>query len=192
MLDAMAEVPRERFLPKALRGVAYADEDLPLPDGGWLIEPVVLARLIQAAGVREADVVLVIGCSTGYAGVGAIPLAATVILVQPEAAARADREAAGRARGRQRRSGGQRGSGRRPSEPGALRRRLSRGLGRRVPPSLFEQIGETGRIVAVVDDGRIGKATLFTKLHGVVGQRELFDAQIPPCPGLVASPGFAF
>ena len=61
-----------------------------------------------------------------------------------------------------------------------------------VPPSLFEQIGETGRIVAVLDDGRIGKATLFTKLHGVVGQREMFDAQIPPCPRLVASPGFVF
>ena len=30
---------RERFLLKALRGVAYADEDLPLPGGGWLIEP---------------------------------------------------------------------------------------------------------------------------------------------------------
>ena len=83
VLDAMAEIPRERFLPKALRGVAYADEDLPLPDGGWLIEPLVLARLIQAAGVREADVVLVVGCSTGYAGVVLARLAATVILVEP-------------------------------------------------------------------------------------------------------------
>ena len=46
----MGEVPRERFLPKLLRGVAYADEDLLLPGGGHLIEPLVLARLIQAAG----------------------------------------------------------------------------------------------------------------------------------------------
>ena len=48
LLDAMREVPRERFLPKHLRGVAYADEDLPLPGGGHLIEPLALARLIQA------------------------------------------------------------------------------------------------------------------------------------------------
>ena len=48
LLDAMREVPRERFLPKLLRGVAYADEDLPLPGGGHLIEPLALARLIQA------------------------------------------------------------------------------------------------------------------------------------------------
>ena len=87
VLDAMAHVPRERFLPKALRGVAYADEDLPLPGGDWLIEPLVLARLIQAAEVRPTDVVLVVGCTTGYAGAVLARLAGTVILVEPQAAA---------------------------------------------------------------------------------------------------------
>ena len=192
VLDAMAEIPRERFLPKALRGVAYADEDLPLPDGSWLIEPLVLARLIQAAAVRPTDVVLVIGCSTGYAGVVLSRLAATVILVGPDTTAQAvERQldelgvdnvavvvspdpAAGH-----------------PSQA-PFDVIFLVGSMTSVPPALFEQIGETGRIVAVIDDGRIGKATLFTKLHGVVGRRELFDAQIPPCPGLVSSPGFAF
>jgi protein-L-isoaspartate(D-aspartate) O-methyltransferase len=192
VLDAMAEVPRERFLPKALRGVAYADEDLPLPDGGWLIEPLVLARLIQTAGVRPTDVVLVIGCSTGYGGVVLSRLAATVILVAPDSRAQAleglldelgvdnvavvvsNHPADGH-----------------PSQA-PFDVIFLVGSVASVPPALFEQIGETGRIVAVIDDGRIGKATLFTKLHGVVGQREMFDAQIPPCPGLVSSPGFAF
>jgi protein-L-isoaspartate(D-aspartate) O-methyltransferase len=192
VLDAMAEVPRERFLPKALRGVAYADEDLPLPDGGWLIEPLALGRLSQAAWVRPTDVVLVIGCSTGYAGVVLSRLAATVILVEPQARAPAleglldelgvdnvavvvsDNPADGH-----------------PSQA-PFDVIFLVGSVASVPPALFEQIGEGGRIVAVIDDGRIGKATLFTKLHGVVGQREMFDAQIPPCPGLVSSPGFAF
>ena len=61
-----------------------------------------------------------------------------------------------------------------------------------VPPALLEQIGELGRIAAVIDDGRIGKATLFTRLHGVIGQREVCDAQTPPCPGLEPRPRFAF
>jgi protein-L-isoaspartate(D-aspartate) O-methyltransferase len=192
VLDAMAEIPRELFLPKALRGVAYADEDLPLPTGGWLIEPLVLARLIQAAGIRPTDVVLVIGCSTGYAGVVLSRLAATVLLVEPEARAQdleslldelgvdnvavvvSEDPAAGH-----------------PSQA-PFDVIFLVGSVRSVPPALFEQIGEAGRIMAVIDDGRIGKATLFTRLHGVVGQREMFDAQIPPCPGLVSSPGFAF
>jgi protein-L-isoaspartate(D-aspartate) O-methyltransferase len=192
VLDAMAAVPRERFLPKALRGVAYADEDLPLPGNGWLIEPLVLARLIQAAEVRPTDVVLVVGCTTGYAGAVLARLAGTVLLVEPPAAAAAvealldhlgvdnvvvvvsDDPAAG--------------------HPGQAPYDLILLVGSvpTVPPALLEQIGESGRIAAVIDDGRIGKATLFIKLHGVVGQREVGDAQTPPCPGLEPRPGFAF
>jgi protein-L-isoaspartate(D-aspartate) O-methyltransferase len=192
VLDAMAEVPRERFLPKALRGVAYADEDLPLPGNGWLIEPLVLARLIQAAEVRPTDVVLVVGCTTGYAGAVLARLAGTVLLVEPPAAAApvealldhlgvdnvvvvvSDDPAAG--------------------HPGQAPYDLILLVGSvpAVPPALLEQIGESGRVAAVIDDGRIGKATLFIKLHGVVGQREVGDAQTPPCPGLEPRPRFAF
>ena len=85
LLEAMREVPRERFLPKILRGVAYADEDLRLPGGGHLIEPLVLARLIQAARIRPQDVVLVVGCTTGYAAVVLARMAATLILLQLDA-----------------------------------------------------------------------------------------------------------
>jgi protein-L-isoaspartate(D-aspartate) O-methyltransferase len=185
-------VPRERFLPKALRGVAYADEDLPLPGGAWLIEPLVLARLIQAAEARPTDVVLVVGCTTGYAGAVLARLAGTVILVEPPALAGpvealldrlavdnvvvvvSDDPAGGH-----------------PSQA-PYDVILLVGSVPGVPPALLEQIGESGRIVAVIDDGRIGKATVFTKLHGVVGQREVCDAQTPPWPGLELRPRFAF
>ena len=192
VLDAMAEVPRERFLPKALRGVAYADEDLPLPDGTWLIEPLVLARLIQAAAVGPTDVVLVIGCTSGYAGAVLARLAGTVILVEPRAAAEPVETllddlgvdnvvvvgSEDPARGH---------PGQAPFDVVLLV-----GSVPSVPPALLEQISEGGRIAAVIGDGRIGKATVFTKLHGVVGQREVCDAQTPPCPGLEPSPRFAF
>lgn len=192
VLKAMAEVPRERFLPKALRSVAYADEDLPLPDGSYLIEPRVLARLIQAAEVQPNDVVLVIGCTTGYAGAVLARLAGTVILVEPPSAVErveallddlgvdnvvvvaSDSPADGH-----------------PSQA-PFDVILVVGSVPSVPPALLEQIGEGGRTVAVLDDGRVGKATLFIKLHGVVGRREICDAQTPPCPWLEPSPRFAF
>jgi protein-L-isoaspartate(D-aspartate) O-methyltransferase len=192
VLNAMAEMPRERFLPKALRGVAYADEDLPLPDGSWLIEPRVLARLIQAAAVGPTDVVLVIGCTTGYAGAVLSRLAGTVILLEAPAAAErveallddlgvdnvvvvaSDDPAGGH-----------------PSQA-PFEVILVVGSVASVPPALLEQIDEGGRIVAVLDNGRIGKATLFTRLHGVVGRREICDAQTPPCRGLEPDPRFAF
>jgi protein-L-isoaspartate(D-aspartate) O-methyltransferase len=192
VLDAMAAVPRERFLPKALRGVAYADEDLPLPDGHWLIEPLVLARLIQAAEIQPSEVVLVVGCATGYAGAVLARLAATVIMVAPDATARtveallddlgvdnvvvtaSDDPASGH-------------PGQAPFDVIVV---VGSVVG--VPPALLDQIGEGGRVVAVVSRGPIGKAMVFTRLHGVVGRREVCDAQTPPCPGLAPSPGFAF
>jgi protein-L-isoaspartate(D-aspartate) O-methyltransferase len=192
LLDAMREVPRERFLPKLLRGVAYADEDLRLPAGGHLIDPLVLARLIQAAQIRPQDVVLVVGCSTGYAGVVLARMAATVILLQLGAAAAehveslleelavdnvvvvtGDDPAAGH-----------------PSQA-PFDVILLVGAVPEVPAALLEQIGEGGRLAAVVEGGRIGKGTLFTRLHGVVGRQVLFDASIPRLPGLQERVEFA-
>lgn len=192
VLEAMAAVPRERFLPTALRGVAYTDEDLPLANGYWLIEPLVLARLIQAAEVKKSDVVLAVGCASGYAGAVLARLAATVLLLVPEAVAEtvearlddlgvdnvvvaaSDDPASGH------------------PDQAPFDAILVVGSVAEVPPALFDQIGEWGRVVAVVNHGRVGKAMVFTRVHGVVGNRELCDASTPPCPGLVASPGFTF
>ena len=54
-------MPREAFVGKCNRGIAYVDEDLPLPEDTNLMEPMILARLIQALEVRPGDSVLVVG-----------------------------------------------------------------------------------------------------------------------------------
>jgi protein-L-isoaspartate(D-aspartate) O-methyltransferase len=193
VLAAMREVPRERFTPKALRGVAYADEDLPLPGGGHLIEPLALARLIQAAAIGPQEVVLILGDATGYVGAVLARLAATIILLQPDRAtaeqtealldelgvdnvvvAESDDPLAGH-----------------PSQA-PFDVILLAGAVDSAPPALLEQIGEGGRLVAVLDDGRVGKGTLFTRLHGVIGRRTLFDAHIARLPRPARTAEFAF
>ena len=132
LLDAMREVPRERFLPKLLRGVAYADEDLLLPGGGHLIEPLV-ARAADP-GRAGSGRTRSSWCSAARPAMRArslARLAATVILIQPDQTATAQIETPARgARGRQRRGRGERRSERRPSEPGAVRRDPAGRLGR--------------------------------------------------------------
>ena len=73
ILRAMRELPRERFVPTALRSLAYADEDVPLGNGRALMEPMVLARLVQIAAPVAGERVLVVGAGGGY---GAAVLAA--------------------------------------------------------------------------------------------------------------------
>lgn len=193
LLRAMREVPREHFLPKVLRGVAYADEDLLLPSGGHLIEPLALARLIEAARIQPQEVVLVLGCTTGYAGAILARLAATVILVEPDQATAGQIETLLDELGVDNvvvAVSDDPTTGQASQAPFDVI--LLVGAVDTVPPALWEQIGEGGRLVAVIDDGRVGKLTVFTRLHGVIGRQVLFDARIPRLPGLASRVEFAF
>lgn len=193
LIDAMLEVPRERFVPKALGGVAYADEDLRLPDGSWLIEPLALARLIQAARVRAQDVVLVLGCSTGYAGAVLARLAATVILLAPDDAAAARLEPLFDELGADNvvvTIGDDPTAGHPSQAPFDVI--LLTGSIDSVPAHLLDQVGEGGRLVAVVAGERVGRGVLFTRMHGVIGRRTLFDAQIARLAGVKKTAAFAF
>lgn len=73
LLAAMRSLPRERFVPPAAAALAYADEDVVLGNGRVLMEPMVLARLVQMAAPRAGEKALVVGAGTGY---GAAVLAA--------------------------------------------------------------------------------------------------------------------
>ena len=73
VLAAMGSLPRERFVPADRTALAYSDEDVPLGGGRYLVEPMVIARLVQIAAVRTGERALVVGAGTGY---GAALLAA--------------------------------------------------------------------------------------------------------------------
>jgi protein-L-isoaspartate(D-aspartate) O-methyltransferase len=66
IIRAMRSIPRERFVPPHLVSLAYVDEDVPLDRGRALMEPMVIARLVQLARVRQGDRVLVVGAGSGY------------------------------------------------------------------------------------------------------------------------------
>ncbi len=78
IIDAMRRLPRERFVPAGASALAYADEDVPLGGGRVLLEPMVIARLVQLAAVHAGEKVLVVAAGTGY---GAALLAASGVAV---------------------------------------------------------------------------------------------------------------
>lgn len=73
IVEGMRTLPRERFVPPALAAVAYCDEDVQLGRGRVLMEPMVIARLLELARVMNSERALVVGAGTGY---GAALLAA--------------------------------------------------------------------------------------------------------------------
>ncbi|MGO9134782.1 MAG: protein-L-isoaspartate O-methyltransferase family protein [Methylovirgula sp.] len=83
------DVPREAFLPPELAPFAYSDMALKLPMGqaGWhLLPPAILARLIQAAGIRPTDKILDVGSGNGYSAAILAGLAPDVVALESDAA----------------------------------------------------------------------------------------------------------
>ena len=90
ILAAMLELPRERFAPENRRGLAYIDDDLPLRDGAagkpgrYLVEPMVLAKLVQALDIDAEDKVLDVGTATGYSAALLGRLAGRVVALEED------------------------------------------------------------------------------------------------------------
>ena len=89
VVAAMAEVPRERFVPPERCALAYADALVPLGHGRALNPPMALGRMLTEAHLTGRERALVVGAATGYSAAVLAQLAASVIALeeQPELAA---------------------------------------------------------------------------------------------------------
>ncbi len=84
LLEAFDIVPRERFVPEEIQGVSYCDEDIDIGGGRYLMEPSVLARLIEAANLQKDHVVLTVGSGAGYSAAILSLLVSTVVALEKE------------------------------------------------------------------------------------------------------------
>lgn len=193
ILSAMRRLPRERFLPPNVSSLAYADEDVPLGNGRFMLEPMVFARLLQAANLRDNERVLVVGAGTGY---GAAVLAACGCQVT---ALEEDASLAWIARGVLPIEApgvivvsGPLAAGWPAHAPYDLI--VIEGAVPRIPPALAAQTHqESGRILAVINgEGRITQAVIAEATVSGLGISTLFDCATPPIPSLQAAPVFAF
>jgi protein-L-isoaspartate(D-aspartate) O-methyltransferase len=66
VLDALARVPREEFIPEEIRADAYADRALPLSDGQTISQPYIVALMSQALQATAGSRVLEVGTGSGY------------------------------------------------------------------------------------------------------------------------------
>ena len=66
VLDALAELPRDAFVPAQHRSLAYADIGLPIGHGESMMKPVLEGRMLQALALQPGDDVLEIGTGSGF------------------------------------------------------------------------------------------------------------------------------
>ncbi len=193
LVAALEAVPREAFVPEPLRGIAYVDEDLEVAPARFLMEPRVLALLIQAASLDAADVVLDVGCLSGYSTALLACLADTVVGLESDAdlARRADELMSTLGVDNAAVVTGLLAEGYAKQAPYDVI--LIGGAVPEVPPALIDQLAEGGRLLTILrPPGAVGRAALMLRRHGQVSTRALFDAAVPALPGFERNPSFVF
>ncbi|MDH7795260.1 MULTISPECIES: protein-L-isoaspartate O-methyltransferase [unclassified Beijerinckia] len=198
VLAAALEVPREVFVPGVAAAVVYSDRMLDIPGGQGraMPAPMIVARLLQAADLKPQDKVLVVSSGTGYTAALVSRLAGTVVALDSEAALTAAATA----------NFARIGAGNVQAVTGALADGVAAqapydviivdGALEAEPEALFGQLGEGGRLYAVVlpegAAGWRGKATVFEKNSGRIGSRTLFDAAAKPLDAFRRKAVFSF
>lgn len=198
LLKAMLETPRELFVPPSQRGLAYMDGPLRVESARegqparYLLSPLVFAKLAQLAKVNRTDKVLDVGAATGYSTAILARLAHRVIALECDAGLAAlakDALSEQRIENAQVVVGAlQEGfAAEAPFDVVFLNGRLGR-----EPESLFAQLAEGGRMVAITGGETASKACLLRKIGGDIQRLTAFDGAAPLLPGFEPVRAFAF
>ena len=193
VLAAMGEIPREMFVPEDRASLAYIDEDIHIGKSRCMAEPMILARMIQAAEIGPEDVVLDVACGSGYSSAILGRIARAVVAVE------SDTELAGAASARLTKLGmdnvvveiGPINAGWSDQAPYDVI--IVNGSCGEMSEAILSQLAEGGRLCGILrGPGGTGMAKLFVKSGGVVSNRGLFDANVPILPEFDLEEGFSF
>jgi len=182
---AMGSVPREQFVPEALRPLAYVDRALALGGDRFLPAPAVLGQLLTQMMPERGQRALVVGAGTGYSAAvfAAMDLDVVAIESSPELAAMARKlginivEApleAGDPKG------------------GSFDQVLIDGAVEIIPDEIIAQLAEGGRLGTALIDRGITRLAVGRKAGGAFGYLTFGDAGVPALPGFTRPKEFTF
>lgn len=182
---AMASVPREDFVPDAVRPLAYVDRAVPLGGGRFLSAPAVLGQLLTQMMPERGQRALVVGAGTGYSAAVLAAMQLDVVAVEssPELAAKARElridvlEA--------------------PLQSGDPKARsydqiLIDGAVEHIPEALVDQLADSGRLGGVLIDRGITRLIVGRKAGDAFGYLSIGDAGSPVLPGFSSPRAFTF
>jgi protein-L-isoaspartate(D-aspartate) O-methyltransferase len=189
VVEAMGEVPRERFVPHERLALAYADALVPVAPGRALNPPMAVGRLLTEARLRGHEHALVIGAATGYSAALLARLVVSVVALEE------DEELHAFARKALDGSGVElvRGSLARGHAKGApYDFILIDGAVEQVPLAIVEQVRDGGIVaLALLEDG-VSRLATGRVVAGAFGATIFADAETAPLPGFEKPRGFSF
>ncbi|WP_417270199.1 protein-L-isoaspartate O-methyltransferase family protein [Celeribacter sp.] len=191
IIQSMLTVPREAFVPADKRSAAYVGEHLDLGHGRVVLDPRVLAKMLDDLDIQSDELVLDIGAGLGYSSAVMSHMAEAVIAVEedPEMAAAAAKnlmeagvdnvvvETAALAEG--------------APQHGPYDVVILQGGVESLPDAILSQVKSGGRIVCIFIEGALGIVRMGYNIDGEINWRASFNATAPVLPGFEAEKAFA-
>jgi protein-L-isoaspartate(D-aspartate) O-methyltransferase len=191
IIDAMLNVPREVFVPDALREAAYSGGNLDFGEGRVLLEPRTLAKMLDAIDLKPDELVLDVGALLGYSSAVAARMAQVVVALEE------DERMAEEAQGLLLDVGadnaivhnGPLALG--AQEHGPYDAIIVQGGVGTLPDAIAAQLKEGGRIVCLFVEGALGVVRMGYKAGAGINWRFEFNAGAPVLPGFEKTQAFA-
>jgi protein-L-isoaspartate(D-aspartate) O-methyltransferase len=192
IIEAMLSVPREVFVPDAMRDLAYVGGTVPLGGGRHLLDPRTIGMMLEVLDIDRSHLVLEIGPGLGYTTALLARLAEAVVAVEGDEARAAEAEALLLGQGVDNAAllPGDMTAGNPRNAP--YDRIAIFGGVETVPAEIEAQLKDGGLIAAVFMDGDLGEVRVGHKSGGRVAWRMEFNASAPVLPGFERTASFVF
>lgn len=190
VVEAMAKVPREAFLPVEHRAIAYRDTLLPLAGGRRHNSPLATGRLLTEAAVQPTDHVLLVGAAGGYAAALLALLAKSVVALEEEDALVAIARGALAGSGNVELVQGPLNAGWAQGAPYDLI--VVDGAVEELPEGLIAQLKPEGRILTGLVDRGVTRLARGARTAGGFGLVDFLDIECAELPGFRRRRSFTF
>lgn len=190
IIEAMLTVPREAFVPDDRREAAYVGEHLHIAPGRVILDPRVLAKMLELIDIQPGELVLDVGAGLGYSSAVAAQLAEAVIALEEDEAlaVEAQRRLAEAGADNVAVATGSLAAGAAKYAP--YDAMLVQGGVEVLPDALLAQLREGGRIACLFLEGNLGMVRLGLKHGGQITWRFGFNAVAPLLPGFARTREF--
>ncbi|RMC31990.1 protein-L-isoaspartate O-methyltransferase family protein [Paracoccus alkanivorans] len=191
VIEAMLAIPREEFVPAALRAVAYSGENLAVGENRVMLEPRTLAKLVDGLDIQPGDLALDLACGYGYSAAVMARMAEAVVAIEDDEAmaVEAEKRLADAGVFNVATLHGDLDAG--APKQGPYDVILIEGAVEDVPSAILDQLKEGGRIGALFMEGSLGIARIGHCLNGRVNWRYAFNAHAPVLKAFTKERGFS-
>jgi len=179
VIEAIGEIPRELFLPDHLKKLSYVEGNLNLGSNNFIIEPRILAKLLQSLAINRQESVLVLGSGCGYVAAVIGKLSELVVGVEnnKDNVDSSDQAIISAGINNIIIMHGELGLG--APKHGPYDVVVFPGGVHEIPEVILDQVKEGGRVAAFFTEDSLTQAKIGVKVKGSISWRTYFDCDVP-------------